>query len=63
MVVDYRWGDDLLAIIQNVPAGVCETCGERYFKAPVVRAMEQTAHSQAKARKTVEVPVRDLKVA
>ena len=63
VVVDYRWGDDLLAIIEDVHAGVCEVCGERYFKASVVKEMERTAHSQAKARSTVEVPVRQLKVA
>jgi YgiT-type zinc finger domain-containing protein len=63
VVVDYRWGNDLLAIIEDVPAGVCDTCGERYFKPTVVKAMEQTAHSNARARRTVEVPVRQLKVA
>ncbi len=63
VVVDYRWGEDLLAIIEDVPAGVCDTCGERYFKAAVVKAMERTAKSQARARRTIEVPVRHLKVA
>jgi len=63
VVVDYRWGDDLLAIIEDVPAGVCDTCGERYFKATVVKAMERAASSQARARRTIEVPVRQLKVA
>jgi len=42
---------------------VCDTCGERYFKAAVVKAMERTAKSQARARRTIEVPVRHLKVA
>ncbi len=63
VVVDYRWGDELLAIIEGVPAGVCDTCGERYFKATVVKAIERTANSQARARRTIEVPVRQLKVA
>ncbi len=63
VVVDYRWGDDLLAIIENVPAGVCEVCGERYFKAGVVKALERTAHARTRARNTVTVPVRQLKVA
>lgn len=63
VVVDYRWGDDLVAIIEDVPAGVCEVCGERYFKAPVLKAMERTAHSRAKTDRTLEVPVRHLKVA
>jgi YgiT-type zinc finger domain-containing protein len=63
VVVDYRWGEELLAIIEDVPAGVCDTCGERYFKAEVVKAMEGTAHSRSRARRTIEVPVRQLKVA
>jgi len=63
VVVDYRWGDELLAIIEGVPAGVCDTCGERYFQAKVVKAMEKTAQSRARAKRTVEVPVRHLKVA
>lgn len=63
VVVDYRWGDELLAIVENVPAGVCEVCGERYFKADVVKALERTAHARTRARSTVTVPVRQLKVA
>ncbi len=63
VVVDYRWGEELIAIIEGVPAGVCDTCGERYFKAEVVKAMEETAQSRSRARRTVEVPVRQLKVA
>ena len=63
VVVDYRWGDTLLAVIKDVPVGVCDTCGEQYFKASVVKALEKTANSRAKARETIEVPVRHLKVA
>jgi YgiT-type zinc finger domain-containing protein len=63
VVVDYRWGENLLAIIEDVPAGVCHTCGERYFKAEVVKAMEETAQSRSRARRTIEVPVRQLKAA
>lgn len=29
VTVDYRWGDQLI-IIENVPAKVCNECGERY---------------------------------
>jgi YgiT-type zinc finger domain-containing protein len=39
VTVDYRWGGGSLVVIRNVPAGVCQTCGEQYFKAEVVRAM------------------------
>jgi len=60
VVVDYRWGDDLVAIIQHVPAGVCDTCGEQYFRSAVVKAMERAAHSPAKPRAVVHVPIRQL---
>jgi YgiT-type zinc finger domain-containing protein len=60
VVVDYRWGGELVAIIQHVPAGVCDTCGERYFRSAVVKAMERTAHSPAKPHTVVAVPVRQL---
>ena len=63
ITVDYRWGDKLLTVIKNVPAGVCEVCGEQYFKAEVVKAMEKVARSKTKPKETLNIPVRDLKVA
>lgn len=63
ITVDYRWGDDLVAIIRNVPAGVCEVCGEQYFKAQVVKAMEREACSKTKPQEMQTIPVRKLKVA
>jgi YgiT-type zinc finger domain-containing protein len=63
ITVDYRWGDKLLTVIKNVPAGVCEVCGEQYFKSDVVKAMEKAARSKKRPRETLKIPVRDLKVA
>ena len=60
MKVDYRWGEDLIAIIDNVPTGVCEVCGEQYFKAEVVKEMERLAHSEIKPKKIIQVPLMDL---
>ena len=37
ITVDYRWRAELVTIIKNVPAGVCEVCGEEYFKGSVVK--------------------------
>ncbi|MBI3246017.1 MAG: YgiT-type zinc finger protein [Deltaproteobacteria bacterium] len=31
MTVDFRWGEKL-TIIENVPAKVCNECGERYYQ-------------------------------
>ena len=54
--VDFRWGQRL-KIIENVPALVCQQCGEKYFQSRVYRAMEQLAKSRKKptARMTVDV--------
>ena len=38
--VDFWWGDDL-KIIENVPAGVCQQCGEKYFEGHVYQDMER----------------------
>jgi YgiT-type zinc finger domain-containing protein len=63
ITVDYRWGDALAALIENVPAGVCEVCGEQYFKAEIVKAMERLAHSAERPKKIIEVPLREMAVA
>ena len=34
------WGGKLKALIDNVPAGVCTQCGERFYKAIVLKEIE-----------------------
>ena len=63
VTVDYRWGDKLLTIIENVPVGVCQACGEQYFKAKVVKEMEKLANSKEKPKAVLEVPLKELMVA
>lgn len=58
VTVDFRWGDKLV-IIENVPAKVCNECGERYYAAKVVRQMEQLAKQERKERE-LRVPVMTL---
>jgi len=55
VTVDFRWGDKLV-IIENVPAKVCNECGERYYSAKVVREMEQIVKGGRKERELC-VPV------
>lgn len=53
------WGDKLMAIVDNVPAGVCEQCGERYYKASVLKEIE----SRLKEKKfdgTASIPFADF---
>lgn len=54
--VDFRWGQKL-KVIEDVPAGVCQQCGEKYFQAEVYKAMEKLAASRRKpvARLMVDV--------
>jgi YgiT-type zinc finger domain-containing protein len=54
--VDFWWGDDL-KIIENVPAGVCTQCGEKYFEAPVYKQMERLAKGAGEAVRRFAVDV------
>ena len=50
-------GGHLIGVVKDVPAGVCDQCGERYYKAPVLKKIErQLSRSQQKA-KLISVPV------
>lgn len=40
--IDYRWGDNLV-VIKNVPAGVCQQCGEKYLTSSVYKELEKLA--------------------
>ena len=40
---DYRRRGKLL-VITNVPAGVCQQCGETYFKPDVLKRMDESFH-------------------
>ncbi len=62
ITIDYRWGDKLMAIIENVPAGVCQICGEQYFKAEVVKEIERIASSGETPKRMLQVPLRELTV-
>jgi YgiT-type zinc finger domain-containing protein len=62
VTVDYRWGEVFLVVIRNVPAGVCQVCGERYFKADVIKRMEHVARSKKQPKTVIEVPVRQLEL-
>ena len=54
--VDFLWGNKL-KVIENVPAGVCQQCGEKYFQSAVYKSIEKLAKSRAEpsARLTVDV--------
>lgn len=47
VTIDYRWGDDLL-VIKDVPAGVCQQCGEKYLSADVYKELENLAKEKSR---------------
>ena len=46
----------LLGVIEGVPTGVCDQCGERYYRPDVTKRLEHiTAHIN-KAKQSVNIP-------
>jgi len=46
VTLDYRWGNNLM-VIQDVPAGVCHQCGEKYLASDVYKELEKLAKSKS----------------
>jgi YgiT-type zinc finger domain-containing protein len=53
---EYRW-EGKLFVFEDVPARVCRQCGEQYFDALVVKAMEQAVLEQLEPKRILQVPV------
>jgi len=53
---EYHW-EGKLFVFEDVPARVCRQCGERYFDAAVVKAMEQAVLEQLEPKRILQVPV------
>ena len=45
-----------LCLFQNVPAGVCQQCGEKYLTAKVAKETEHRIKTKEKWAKTITVP-------
>ena len=54
--VDLRVNDELI-IFEDVPAKVCDQCGEKYFSADVYAKLERTVKKKKRVRRAVNVPV------
>ncbi len=52
----YKYHGDLV-IIDNVPAYVCNTCGEHYHFAQVAKKLRHIAENRSKIRERVSVPI------
>ena len=43
--------------IENVPAWVCNRCGEQYFDAPVYKQLERIAQQRDRIRRVITFPL------
>jgi YgiT-type zinc finger domain-containing protein len=50
------WGDKLVALVDRVPTGVCEQCGERYYRAVVLKRIESKLKTHKSSRQ-IRLPV------
>ena len=56
VTLDFRIGEDLV-VIEEVPATVCENCGERVFTPEVTRQVQAVAQARKERARTILVPV------
>lgn len=55
-----QWYKGKLIVIENVPAWVCEQCGETYYDPAVVDQIQTLIWSGAAPVRTIQTPVYDL---
>jgi len=54
------WGEELTAIVDNVPAGVCEQCGEKYYKAEILKIVEKILKERSSLVTRIQIPFADF---
>ena len=54
--LDYRYQGKLY-VFEDVPAGVCRQCGEKYLTAKIAKEIESKLQSNENWTKTITVPV------
>jgi len=52
-----NWWGDTFTLVENVPAWVCENCGEQYFDAKVIKELEKMKDKPPKVKRIIKVPV------
>lgn len=49
--------------VENVPAWVCNKCGEAYFDAPVYKRLEEIARQRERIHKAISFPLAEFDMA
>lgn len=55
-----QWVEGRLIVIENVPAWVCEQCGETFYDPDIVERIQNIVWSDEAPTRTIETPVYDL---
>ena len=60
-VISYmrKWKTEYI-LIEHVPAGVCNQCGEKYFEAKVAERMDDVMRQKKKVNRKISIPVIEL---
>ena len=56
VTVDH-WYEEKLVIIKDVPVGVCQECGQRYYAAAMLDRLDAMAQNSDIAPERISVPV------
>lgn len=48
---------DSFVILEDVPIGVCDKCGARYFDATVLRRVAEIGRGRMPTQRTVPIPI------
>lgn len=43
--------------VENVPAWVCDKCGEEYFDAPVYKSLEEISRQRERIQRVISFPL------
>jgi YgiT-type zinc finger domain-containing protein len=60
--LDYRHKGELY-VFRQVPAGVCQQCGEKYLTADIAKTIEHTIQTRQRWDETIAVPVANFESA
>jgi len=56
VTIDYRWGNTLV-VIRDVPAGVCQQCGEKCLESHVYKELDRLAKEKSHVKGRIAVDI------
>ncbi|MEK7449370.1 MAG: YgiT-type zinc finger protein [Planctomycetota bacterium] len=61
-VTKYYATGKIIAVIEGIPAYVCQTCGERYYDAKVLKAINHLIKTKQHIKRRLSVPVLEFQL-